>query len=483
MLPNMNYRKHIDRKVRENRTFIETDPHRLQYHLMPPAGLLNDPNGLIQFGGVYHVFYQWNPFETDHGKKSWGHYTSKDFVHWTMEKTAIMPDSWYDKDGCYSGSAVEHDGKMHLFYTGNVKNEHGERVSYQCLAVSDDGMDFEKKGPVLYLPEGYTPHFRDPKIWKSGNHWKMILGAQNEALQGEAVLARSSNLEDWEFIGPIAGSHRNGLGDFGFMWECPDLFNLDEKDVLIVCPQGLEASGDHYQNLYQAGYFLGEFDSADVEFSHGSFAELDRGFDFYAPQTMLDDNGRRLLIGWMGITDEQEQDQPTIKNNWIHALTIPRVLDVKGGQLIQTPVPELEELRGKPVEYEVTLEAGNEFSEDVNYCSEIFINFNESVDEKFEMKIRNDIRITYVDDRFVVERNNFSDTSREQRGVTLEHLNSLQIFLDHSSIEIFINGGEEVFTCRYFPNPDDNKILLKAENRTALDFRCWPINSEKSVVF
>lgn len=82
-----------------------------------------------------------------------------------------------------------------------------------------------------------------------------------------------------------------------------------------------------------------------------------------------------------------------------------------------------------------------------------------------------------------MERNNFADTGREQRGVTLEHLNRLQIFLDHSSIEIFINGGEEVFTCRYFPNLDDNKILLKAEKRTALDFRCWPINSEKSVVF
>lgn len=483
MFQNMNYQKCIDEEVEESRSFIETDPHRLQYHLMPPAGLLNDPNGLIQFNGIYHVFFQWNPFETKHGKKSWGHYTSTDLVNWTLENAALMPDSWYDKDGCYSGSAVEHEGKLYLFYTGNVKNEQDERESYQCLAVSDDGMHFEKKGPVLDLPEGYTAHFRDPKVWKEEEYWLMVLGAQNKALHGEAVLARSLNLEDWEFMGPIAGSHMNGLGDFGFMWECPDLFSLDERDVLIVCPQGLKAEGDQYQNLYQAGYFLGDFDSAEAEFRHGSFQELDRGFDFYAPQTMMDDQGRRLLIGWMGMTDDHEQDQPTIQNNWIHALTIPRVLAVKDGKMIQSPPPKLQALRGEPAEYEVTLEEGNVFSETVGLSSEIVIDFTESVDDTFEMQIRNDIRITFENHRFVVERNHFSGTGREQRAAALENLNKLHVFLDHSSIEIFINEGEEVFTCRYFPNPDDNGILLKAANKTVLEFQCWPLNSEGSIVF
>src|SRR5699024_5400973 len=100
----------------------------------------------------------------------------------------------------------------------------------------------------------------------------------------------------------------------------PDLFRLDGEDVLVVCPQGREAEGDRYQNLYQAGYFTGSFDAEKGSFEHGAFDELDRGFDFYAPQTMLDDSGRRIMIGWMGMTDDREQRHPTIASNWIHAL-------------------------------------------------------------------------------------------------------------------------------------------------------------------
>lgn len=475
MVQNTNYQKRIDDVVNDNRRSVENDVHCLQYHLMPPVGLLNDPNGLIHFKGVYHVFFQWNPFETKHGKKSWGHYTSTDLIDWTLEEAALMPDAWYDKDGCYSGSAVEHEGKMYLFYTGNVKDENDERSTYQCLAVSDDGMNFDKKGPVLNLPEGYTPHFRDPKVWMEGEKWLMILGAQNEREQGEAVLAQSPNLEDWEFIGPIAGSGMNTLQDFGYMWECPDLFHLHGEDVLIVCPQGLEADGDHYQNLYQAGYFTGTFDSAEMTFTHGPFVELDRGFDFYAPQTMLDEKGRRILFGWMGMTDRHEQDQPTIDSNWIHALTLPRILELKDGKIIQTPVLELEKLRGRHAEYEVALDKENEFSEAVDPCSEMLMDFTESVYGNFEIEIRNDIRIVYEDGRFAVERNDFSGTAREQRAVLLEHLNKLQVFLDHSSIEIFINGGEEVFTCRYFPDSGDDEIVLKSESKTKLHVHCWSL--------
>ncbi|WP_411842427.1 glycoside hydrolase family 32 protein [Salinicoccus sp. HZC-1] len=483
MLHNMDFQERINEQIDENRSFIETDPYRLGYHLMPPVGLLNDPNGLIQFQGVFHVFFQWNPFETKHGRKFWGHYTSEDLIHWTLEPVALMPDSWYDKNGCYSGSAIEHEGTMYLFYTGNVKDENDVRSSYQSLAISEDGMNFEKKGPVLHLPEGYTPHFRDPKVWKEEDHWLMVLGAQNDQEQGEAVLARSPNLMDWEFIGPIAGSGMNSLGDFGYMWECPDLFQLDGTDVLIVCPQGLKAQGDDYQNLYQAGYFLGDFDPTEAEYTHGSFEEFDRGFDFYAPQTMLDEKGRRLLIGWMGITDDAEQNQPTIDSNWIHALTIPRVLEIKDGKLIQTAVPELQKLRGRSAEYEVVLEAGDAFSEEINACSEILIDFKNTAAGKVELEIRNDIRISYKDNRFVVERYQFSGTEREQRAFALDQLTGLQIFLDHSSMEIFINGGEEVFTCRYFPDPEDNTIALQAEKKMTLDIHHWPLNGGGSITF
>lgn len=483
MVQNMSYQKQIDERIEGNRTSIAKDTHRLQYHLTPPVGLLNDPNGLIHFKGKYHVFFQWNPFETKHGKKSWGHYTSTDLIHWTLEKAALTPDSWYDKDGCYSGSAIEHEGRMYLFYTGNVKNEFDERSTYQCLAVSDDGMTFEKKGPVFNLPDGYTPHFRDPKVWKDGQEWLMVIGAQNSKEQGEAVLAKSSNLEDWKFAGPIAGSHMNGLGDFGYMWECPDLFHLDGKDILIVCPQGLGAEGDRYKNLYQAGYFVGTFDGEAIRYDHGSFSELDRGFDFYAPQTMVDGKGRRILFGWMGMTDDQEQNQPTIKQKWIHALTIPRVLKVKDEKIIQTPVPELEELRGTKIGHEVTLKDGEVFTETVFPSSEVTVNFDAPLIDGFELEIRKDIRLVFEKGRFIVERKSISGNGSERRAVALKYLNSLQIYLDHSSIEIFINEGEEVFTCRYFPDSENNVIRLKVEDAHSFDLCHWPLEKEGIIMF
>src|SRR5690606_27727101 len=114
-------------EVNKYRDKVLDDPYRLNYHLMPPVGLLNDPNGLIQYKGHYHVFYQWNPFATAHGAKFWGHYSSKDMVNWQEEPIALVPSEWYERNGCYSGSAIELDGKLYLFYTGNVKKRRRDK--------------------------------------------------------------------------------------------------------------------------------------------------------------------------------------------------------------------------------------------------------------------------------------------------------------------------------------------------------------------
>lgn len=188
------------------------------------------------------------PFKTGHGAKLWGHYSSADLVNWRHEEIALTPSDWFDKNGCYSGSAIAENDVLHLFYTGNVRDGEGNRETYQCLAVSKDGISFEKQGVVARLPKGYTAHFRDPKVWKKNGSWYMVLGAQTENLEGRAVLFQSDNLKDWQFLGDITGSNTDQLGEFGYMWECPDMFELDGKDVLIVCPQGLEAEEMLYQN-------------------------------------------------------------------------------------------------------------------------------------------------------------------------------------------------------------------------------------------
>ncbi|SER94104.1 sucrose-6-phosphate hydrolase [Gracilibacillus ureilyticus] len=243
------------KEIEKYQDIVQSDPYYLHYHIAPSVGLLNDPNGFVQWNGVYHLFYQWMPFKTGHGAKFWAHYTSADLVHWKEEPIALTPSDWFDKNGCYSGSAIVHEGQLYLFYTGNVKDEVGNRETYQCLAVSSDGVKFEKKGPVINLPEGYTPHFRDPKVWRSGDKWYMIIGAQSEKLEGQAVLFQSTDLHHWEDLGPIAGSD----GELGFMWECPDFFNINGKDVLLFSPQGLEEKGMKYHNVYQSGYILGQW--------------------------------------------------------------------------------------------------------------------------------------------------------------------------------------------------------------------------------
>ncbi|NNU83639.1 sucrose-6-phosphate hydrolase [Geobacillus sp. BMUD] len=458
---------------------VNRDRYRLRYHLMPPVGLMNDPNGLIDWNGTYHVFYQWMPFRTGHGAKFWGHYTSPDLVHWQAAPIALAPSEWYDKDGCYSGSAISCDGKLVLFYTGNVKDEQGNRQTYQCMAVSEDGFHFTKKGVVITLPDGYTAHFRDPKVWRKDDQWYMIVGAQSESGDGKAVLFRSADLCHWEHLGPIAGGNSNWLGPFGYMWECPDLFSLDGQDVLIVCPQGLKPDGMRYQNVYQSGYFVGRLDYERTEFLHGPFEELDRGFEFYAPQTMLDRHGRRILIGWMGVPDQDEDRQPTVRHRWVHALTLPRELRLVDGKLRQTPVKELKQLRKQKVAYR-NVAVVNELRSWPGIegdAIELRLDNIELFGSMLEIHLRHAARLVYNGDEGVLtlERKSFVNGLTEKRQCRLPRLRSLHLFLDTSSLELFVNDGEETFTARFFPHQDDRTILFGAHGHLHMDIEKWEL--------
>ncbi len=469
-------------EVEKHQQKVQSDDYRLGFHLMPPVGLLNDPNGFIQFQGVYHLFYQWNPFKTGHGAKFWGHYTSKDLVNWTHEKIALAPSDWFDKNGCYSGSAVSDAGKIKLFYTGNVKDENGNRETYQCLAESENGIDFVKKGVVIELPEGYTAHFRDPKVWRHQGDWYMIIGAQSEDLQGKAALFKSVDLLEWQLLGNVAGSNEGELGDFGYMWECPDLFSLQGKDVLIVSPQGLEPEGILYNNVYQSGYFVGQLNYETGKMSHGPFVELDRGFEFYAPQTTVDEQGRRLLYAWMGVPEQAEDQHPTIDFKWVHAMTLPRELVLVGERLYQKPVDELKQLRKNEVVYEnEVLTSVTKQLKHVNGDQlELVIDFHRNEADTFEIAIRDEARIIYdkSEERLTLQRKSFSDRDRavEARHCMLSQLRQLRIFLDTSSIELFANDGEEVFTARIFPEKEKKEISFTAVNGTTeFTVRKWDI--------
>ncbi|WP_226036108.1 glycoside hydrolase family 32 protein [Aquibacillus saliphilus] len=466
-------------EINKHRELVAQDRFRLNYHVMPPVGLLNDPNGLVYYKGYYHLFYQWNPLATKHGIKYWGHYRSKDLVNWETLPIALAPSDWFDKNGCYSGSAVDYDGKLYLFYTGNVRNEAGNRETYQCLAVSEDGVHFEKKGPVIYLPEGYTAHFRDPKVWQEGDQWYMVIGAQTVEEEGVVALFTSSDLENWHFHGILAGSNRNGLFDFGYMWECPDLFSIEGEDILLFSPQGLEPEGIKYNNLYQSGYFVGKFDRENHTYANGPFEELDRGFDFYAPQTTIDDNQRRIMFGWLGLPDATEEHHPTRDYQWIHAMTIPRELDLVEGKIIQRPVKELEKLREEEIQ-QANVKISNETVQLPNvHGKSIELNLNVITNDAdlFSVAFGKVAKLSFDKSKklFSLERKTIKGDRTEIRSCKLDNLKNLRVYLDKSSIEIFLNDGEEVFTARIFDAHNDDSIHFAAEGSIAFDLTKWEL--------
>ena len=473
-----------EKSILEKKEIVEKDFWRQKYHIQGIVGLINDPNGFSQFKGKYHMFYQWNPLGTNHKNKTWAHSVSSDLLHWERMKTALRPDTWYSKDGVYSGSAIVDDEKLYLFYTGNVKDPEGNRESYQCLAVSSDGENFERWEPsIVNQPDGYTRHIRDPKIWKKDGKFYAVIGIQSENLEGKAVLYSSENIKDWKFEGEIAGANHGKIKDFGFMWECPDYFQLkDEKtgeirDLLVFSPQGLEPEGDLYNNKYQTGYLFGKLDYEKTEFEILSdFVEIDRGHDFYAPQSMEDDKGRRIIVGWMGIPEEE--DFPTVKNEWIHCLTLPRELKVIDGKLYQLPIKEMESIRGEKIEFSGKVTGEVKVGTGVTYeLKAKFTDFNSD----FGLKLRTGknsetvLKFDYNDKKFVLDRTKGEQSDKRLRKVYLGGISELEltVFVDNSSVEVFINSGQEVFSSRIFPEKDADGISVFADKDVNVKIEKW----------
>ncbi|MBD8161858.1 sucrose-6-phosphate hydrolase [Erwinia persicina] len=440
------------------------DRHRPVWHLAPPVGLMNDPNGFIHFDGRYVLCYQWNPMACAHGAKFWGQWSSEDLVNWRHEPIALVPSEPWESHGCYSGSAVDNAGVLTLLYTGNVKFADGSRTAWQCLATRDEHGEYQKHGPVLALPEGYTGHVRDPKVWQHEGQWYMVLGAQNLASEGKVLLFRSPDLHQWTSLGEIAGSQLNGLGDFGYMWECPDLFELSGTAVLVVCPQGLPAETWRWRNTFQSGYFCGRFDYDSAQFQHGEFHELDHGFEFYAPQTCLSADGRRLMMGWMGIPDGDEFFQPTRDNGWMHTMTCPRELTLRGDRLVQHPARELQQLRSR--ERSLAGPAGTLPPLDID-SAEIEMTISGTCQADFAGALHLSVNAQGL----TLQRHNLRSGKPEERYWQGE-VKTLRVLCDRSSVEIFINDGEAVMSSRYFPSPQPQ---LRFAGTGQIGLRHWSL--------
>lgn len=467
--------------VRTRPEGIATDPWRLAFHVQPPVGLLNDPNGLVQHDGTYHLCYQWHPFATAHALKFWAHLTSTDLVHWTEAPIALAPSDPYDRNGCYSGSAIVHDGAVHFVYTGNVRGDAGQRYPYQNVAVlgADGVVTKHPVNPVISHLPGCTPHQRDPKVWRQDDRYWMVLGAQTDDLHGTALLLTSEDLLDWQLVGPIAGGADQPLG---YMWECPDLLRVDGADVLVISPQldhGPDAA-EQFQDVVM--YAVGALDLAAGRFTGGDFRRLDAGPDFYAPQSFVDESGRTILVAWMGMPDHPTQPplavkHPTVATGWVHCLTVPRVVRVDGDEVLQWPVAELDALRGEPVHHQVTLGADegvaldgvDSTAVDLVVAAEaapgalVHVRLREGAAGAVVLTLDPHSGTATLDRSALPRGEGGAWTGSFRPGARVE----ARILADHSSVEVFVDGGRLALSARIYPDPADTGVSVHASGGSA----------------
>ncbi|MGO1944322.1 MAG: glycoside hydrolase family 32 protein [Ancrocorticia sp.] len=462
------------------------DPDYPLFHVAPPVGRLNDPNGLARADGVYHAFYQFSPFHPHRKLVYWGHATSRDMLTWDHHAPAIMPDSRYDRHGAYSGTAffIDDDGEasspVALFYTGNVKDEEtGIREASQCLVTSPDFESFTKYpgNPVIPgHPAGYTPHFRDPQVWRSADgSYRMLIGAQREDETGAALFYRSADLISWECEGEMSFPDAGGAFDrFGYMWECPNLISVSDEvtgeafDVLIFCPQGIHPDREGFENIFPCVYIVGHLDGTQFRGTDGTYTELDHGFEFYAPQVFATPAGTDetpLLMGWAG--NASEDDQPSIDTGgWGHTLTVPRKLSLRAGRLIQRPAIQLPRVS---VDHGQMAPSSSKTIRELEGSRAFELGLNAS-DSGVEVRIGSDeqfVSIQLAGNTLIVDRSTSRYPHGKTRRVTLPEgcERTLRILHDSSITEVFVGDGDIAFTLRSFVDGDGLTVRTHGGSR------------------
>ena len=443
------------------------DTWRMGFHLMPPTGWLNDPNGLCQLNGAYHVFYQYSPdWPAPNAPRGWGHFTSEDLVRWRAvdREFVIAPDTPDEASGAYSGCAVPVEGGVRFYYTGNVKEPgdfdyvHAGRRSVQILIESPDGYKMGEKNVLLRnadYPAFCTRHVRDPKVWREGDAWRMILGARDVDDHGLVLVLRSDDGLAWENAGTVRSAE-----PFGYMWECPDRVELGGREWLSFCPQGMQglpwANGIRDQAGYvplAAGSRMGEGAVVDA----GAFRRWDCGFDFYAPQTFVDESGRTVLLAWMGLPEADFESAPE-GMTWCHCLTVPREVTAgAGGALLQRPVAELEALRG--ARHELAAGGALELAE---HRADVLL---ANAEPAGSLVLDGALAISWEDGvvrlEFLDERVGAGRTARE---APCERVRSLRVLVDSSAVEVFVNDGELALATRWFPRPGHLALAQKGQS-------------------
>ncbi|PFG15518.1 beta-fructofuranosidase [Propionicimonas paludicola] len=475
------------------------DPHRPGFHLTAPQGWLNDPNGLCQWDGVFHLFYQYNPDAPVHNQIHWGHVTSTDLVHWRDEPIALAPSSGPDAQGCWSGVLVDDDGTPTLVYSGHTPSARPTQTC--CIAVGTPELATWEKLPDNPVIDGPPPglqvtEFRDHTVWREDGQWHQAMGSGLVGRGGALLHFLSPDLRQWTYQGPLVTA--DGLptgGPFsGTTWECPDLFVLPttEGEPWHILVFSAWDYGRTLYPLYLVGHLVDGSFIADAAPRH-----LDLGLrHFYAPQSFAAADGRRIQFGW---AQEARPEAAVLDAGWTGVMSLPRTLTLRSdGTLAAAPVAEVDALRDGAGERLDLVEGTRRLrltGDQLDLCAEIVLPSGSGVE--FAIRASEDLReATFVrlqraDDgaaRLILDRSHsrsrdagdLDDYDLSELGgelpALIEDRVELRIIVDHSMIEVFAGGVP--LTARVYPSSAEaTGVEVTVLSSAKVDLVAWPMKA------
>jgi len=424
---------------------------RNSFHMEPTIGWMNDPNGLVHANNEFHIYYQANPYNTFPQNMAWGHFVSKDLIKYEDKGIAMYPEGNDKETDCFTGSAFVENNKIRFVYTQHCENKERQEVfENQYICDSKDFSLLEKSNKpcvdVNELPKEISRRdFRDPQIFYRDGICYLLIGSHTIEDKGVFVVYSGKNSEDLHYdfyFGPYENTH--------CMVECPCLTQIGGYDVIIFSSYGLNSYINGHSVNNKSYYMVGKLDLRGKKFDVYNSSSIDSGDAFYAPK-LIENVSDVIMIGWM---DKWEQEHKThlLNHNWVGSYSIPRILSLEKFELKQTIIPSL-----------------------FNYClTKKQIRSGEHISKhsysKFSFKNNFDLRIVSSDGElhlFSYDGSVMFDTTKSNNLDEMVFKSKfdykscdLEVLLDTSSIEIFINNGKETITSRYYFEDDNLKLVF-----------------------
>jgi beta-fructofuranosidase len=444
----------------------EADPARPIFHVMTPAQWMNDPNGPIFYKGYYHLFYQLHPFSDQDGPKYWGHVRSRDLVKWEHLPIAIGPSGDKGEEAIWSGSCTINGlGQPMIFYTSIARGKSAFDHAEQWAATSDGDMVRWQKSPAnpvlseVLHGDRKIYDWRDPFVFHEGKRTFLVAGG-HLAQKGQAAVniyeAQNPALTNWIYRGVLFQVPDAPTA------ECPNFFKLGNQWVLFVSPYG------------KVQYFIGDFDSNTCRFTARSRGTLDYGPSFYAPNTMLLEDGKRIVWGWVNGFPSG--------HGWNGCLSVPRELSIsKDGKLAQIPAPQLKKLRGQEVAWrDVSCGTGGKTlplpeTNALEIVAEVSLQGARAVELKLQGSV-NDLSpiLVHFDGAQLTVMDLKVPWQMDEKARDLR----LHLFVDHSVLEVLAN--DVVSVTKAIPTLATNPTLNVRSDGGETRFKsiqAWPVRS------